>query len=77
MNLDTDIIETYVMFSTEVTINVKMKKVTKYGDLQPEYKFVEVAGILTDDCNDAIDIGILGRIKQIALSAIKKYEDEL
>lgn len=76
MNLGTDIIETNVMFSTEVTINVKMKKVTRYGDSQPKYKFVEVAGIVTDDVNDVIGIGVLEKIKRKGLNAIKKYEDD-
>lgn len=75
-NENTDIIETHVVFSTDVTINIKMKKVTRYGDLQPKYEFVEVAGIVTDDVNDVIGICVLEKIKRKALNAIKKYEDD-
>ena len=76
-NENTDIIETCVVFSTDVTINIKVKKNTTYGNLHPEYKIVEVAGIITDDSIDVVNIGLFGRIKEKALSAIIKYQDEL
>lgn len=73
-----DIIETYVMFSTDVTINLKMRKVSRYGSLQPEYELVEVAGVGIDEINDdAIRIIVLEKIRIEALRLIKKYESEI
>ena len=72
-----DIIETYVMFSTDVTINVKMKKVTKYGNSESQYKFVVVADIPISESIDDVGSDVLGKIREKALNSIRKYEDEI
>ena len=72
-----DIIETYVMFSTDISINVKMKKVTRYGSSESEYKFVEIAGISGDEIVENSGMDVLGKIREKALYSIKEYEDEI
>lgn len=74
---DVTIIETYVMFGTDITINVKMKKVTTYGSSDSEYKIVEIAGIPADEIAEDNGLDIVGKIREKALHSIKKYEDEI
>jgi len=74
-----DVIETYVMFATEVKVNVKVRKTTSYGSSEPEYELAEVAGIpnpfVVLDENTGMDV--LGKIREEALNAVKKYESEI
>lgn len=71
-----DIIETYVMFATEVKVNVKVRKTTPYGSPESEYKLVEIAGVPNpfDVFDENVGMDILGKIREEALIAVRGEE---
>ena len=80
---EVDIIETNIMFGVDIKVNVKVRKTTSYGNLQPEYKLAEVAGVAIQsdmlDENTKIDIrkNIIKNIREEAFVVVKEYEEDL
>lgn len=74
-----DVIETNIIFATEVKVNVKVRKVTRYGSTQPEYDLIEIAGIHmgADVLDLEVNKDIVMVIKGEALKAIKNAEKRL
>jgi len=78
MTEETDVIETNIMFATEVKVDAKVRKVTTYGSQQPEYKLVEIAGISIDsDILDEDNKKIVKVLREIVLDKVKIYEKDL
>ena len=79
MTEETDVIETNIMFATEVKVDAKVRKVTTYGSQQPEYKLVEIAGISIDSdiLDDEDNKKIVKVLREIVLDKVKIYEKDL
>jgi len=78
-NEDVDIIETNIIFATEVKVIVKIRKSTSYGNPNPEYKLAEVAGVVirSDISNEEINKDIVEKIQYDALLAVGDYEQNI
>ena len=74
---DVDVIEKYVLFATEVKVNVKVRKTTSHGN-QSEYVLAEIAGVAIESISFDMTakIDILKKIKEEAFVAVKKYEEK-
>ena len=80
MNEDkVDVIETNIMFGTEVKIYAKIKKVTTYGNAQSEYKLIEVAGVSIDSdiLDDEDNRKIAKVLREILIDKVKAYDEEM
>lgn len=72
-----DVIETFVMFAVDITVNVKVRKTTTYGSSEPEYKLAEVGGVVIPDGLDwSTKDNIIKNIEEEAFGAVKKHESE-
>ena len=70
-----DIIKTYIMFATDITVNVKVRKTTSYGNPKPEYELAEVGGVaIPDDMDWTTKDSIIKNIQKEAFDAVEKYE---
>jgi len=78
-NEDVDIIETNIIFATEVKVIVKIRKSTSYGDPNPVYKLAEVAGVVirSDISDEEIKRDIVRKIEYNALLAVGDYEQNM
>ena len=73
-----DVIKTYIMFATEVKVNVKMKKTTSYGNPEPEYSLAEVGGVsIPDELAWSTKDNIIKNIEEEAFDAVKEYKLEI
>ena len=76
---ETDVIETNIIFATEVKVDAKVRKVTTYGNPEPEYKLVEIAGVSIDSdiLDDEDNKKIVKVLREIVLDKVKIYEKDL
>ena len=74
-----DVIQTYIMFATDITVNVKVRKTTSYGSSEPEHELAEVVGvsILEGELDWSTKDSIIKNIQKEAFSAVEKYESEI
>ena len=78
-NEEVDVIETNIMFAVDIKVNVKVRKVTSYGNLRPEYKLAEVANVAihSDVFDESTKMNIVRNIREEAFDAVHEYEKEI
>jgi len=76
-NEDVDIIETNIIFATEVKVIVKIRKSTSYGNPNPGYKLAEVAGVVIRSDDEETKRDIVRKIEYDALLAVEDYEKKM
>ena len=74
-----DVIETNIMFAVDINVNVKVRKVTSFGNPQPEYELAEVANVAiqSDIFDEDTKMDIVRNIREEAFAAVHKYEKEI
>ena len=71
-----DVIETNIIFGVDITVNVKVRKTTSYGDSQPQYTLAEIVGVVVpvDGLDCSIENDIVSNIWKDIFSKVKEYE---
>ena len=77
---DVVVIETNIMFDVDIKVNVKVKKITSYANSQPQYKLVQMAGVIiqSDESDETPKMkDIIRNIEDEAFLAVRKHEREI